>query len=124
MAKNDIFFQFEPTILVEFIMALKDAMRAYGDWDGASETAESSITAFFEGIPAAREFIIIIREMLQLVDQITTIKIVPRPITLDDIANAKVIFEGYIKVKAQRFFMEEMARINNEVKAAPKGISM
>jgi hypothetical protein len=41
-------------------MALKDAMRAYGDWDGAPEKAEASITAFFEGIPSAPEFIIVI----------------------------------------------------------------
>ncbi len=123
MAKNDIFFQFEPTIAVEFIMALKDEMRAYGDWDGAPETAEASITAFFEGIPAAPEFIIVIEEMLQLVDQITTNRMVPRPITLEDVGKAKVIFDGYIKVKAQRFFMEEVARVNSTVKPTLQGTS-
>jgi AbiV family abortive infection protein len=116
MAKNDIFFQFEATIVVEFIMALKDAMRAYGDWDGDPGTAEDSITAFFEGIPAAPDFIIVIKEILQLVEQITTNKAAPHPITLEHVGKAKVIFEGYIKVKAQRFFMEEMARFNNKTK--------
>jgi hypothetical protein len=47
----------------------------------------------------------------------------PRPITLEDVGKAKVIFDGYIKVKAQRFFMEEVARINNTVKTTVRGIS-
>jgi hypothetical protein len=113
LAKNDTFFQFEPTILVEFITSLKEAMNAYGDWDGAPETAAASVTAFFESIPAAPEFVIVINDTLHLVEEITTNKMAPRPITLEDVGKAKVIFEGYIKIKAQRFSMEEMAKGNN-----------
>ena len=38
MAKNDIFFQFEPNIVTEFVGAFKDAMQSNGDWDGRPET--------------------------------------------------------------------------------------
>jgi hypothetical protein len=36
MAKNDIFYQFEPNIFTEFMSALKDAMQAYSDLGMAS----------------------------------------------------------------------------------------
>jgi AbiV family abortive infection protein len=110
MAKNDIFFQFEPTIFIEFISALKDAMAAYGDWDGKPETAESSIIAFFEGVPATPEFTGMVRDFLNLVDQMMANKMAPRPITLDDVAHAKLVFDGYIKLKAQRWYMDELAK--------------
>ena len=109
MAKNDIFFQFEPTIFIEFMSALKDAMSAYGDWDGKPETAETSVAAFFEGAVAAPEFTGMVRDFLKLVDQMIANKMAPRPITLDDVAHAKLIFDGYIKLKAQRWYMGELA---------------
>jgi hypothetical protein len=37
-------------------------------------------------------------------------KIAPRAITLDDVAKAKVVFDAYIKVKAQRWYMDELAK--------------
>jgi hypothetical protein len=55
VAKNGIFHQVEPNVFIEFIWALKDAMQAYGDWDGKPETAEASITGFFDGVPASPE---------------------------------------------------------------------
>ena len=110
MAKNDIFYQFEPTIFIEFILALRDAMQAYGDWDGMPEAAEASIIGFFESVPATLEFITMVRDFLQLVEQMQANKFAPRSITLDDVARAKLIFDGYIKVKAQRWYMDELAK--------------
>jgi hypothetical protein len=110
MAKNDIFFQTEPTIFIEFILALKDAMQAYGDWDGRSEMAEASIIAFFDGVPATSEFTAMVRDFLQLMEQMQANKIAPRAITLDDVAKAKLVFDSYIKVKAQRWYMDELAK--------------
>ena len=110
MAKNDIFYQFEPSIFIEFLSALKDAMQAYGDWDGKSETAETSISGFFDGVPSSPEFTEMVRDFLHIVDHMTANKIAPRAITLDDIAKAKLIFDVYIRVKAQRWYMDELAR--------------
>jgi AbiV family abortive infection protein len=110
MAKNDIFFQFEPTIFIEFILALKDAMAAYGDWDGRQETAEASIVGFFDGVPATPEFTAMVRDFLQIVDHMVAKKTAPRAITLDDVAKAKLVFDAYFRVKSQRWYMDELAK--------------
>lgn len=110
MAKNDIFYQFEPNIFVEFMSALKDAMQAYGDWDGKPETAEASLTSFFDGVPASPEFTETVRDLIHIVDHMMANKIAPRAITLDAAVKAKMVFDSYIKVKAQRWYMEELAK--------------
>jgi AbiV family abortive infection protein len=110
IAKNDIFYQFEPNIFTEFMSALKDAMQAYSDWDGKPETAEASITGFFDAAPASPEFTEMVRDFLRIVDHMMANKIAPRAITLDDVAKAKVVFDAYIKVKAQRWYMDELAK--------------
>jgi len=110
MAKNDIFYQFEPNIFIEFMSALKDAMRAYGDWDGTPETAEASITGFFDGATATTEFAGTVRDFLHVIDHMTANKVAPRAITLDDVAKAKIVFDAYIKVKAKRWYMGEVAK--------------
>jgi hypothetical protein len=46
LAKNDIFYQFEPTIVIGFISAFRDAMRAGGDWDVRQEVVAAAATAF------------------------------------------------------------------------------
>jgi len=114
MAKNDIFYQFEPNIFIEFMSALKDAMQAYGDWDGKSETAEASITGFFDAVPASQEYIEMVREFLHIVDYMIANKNSSRAITLDDVAKAKLIFDAYIRVKAQHWYMDEVARHRQE----------
>lgn len=110
MAKNDIFYQFEPNIFIEFMSALKDAMQAYRDWDGKSENAEASIIGFFDGMPASLEFTEMVRDFLQIVNHMMTNKTAPRAITLDDVAKAKMVFDAYIKVKAQRWYVDELAK--------------
>jgi AbiV family abortive infection protein len=117
MAKNDIFFQFEPTIFIEFISALKDAMAAYGDWDGKPETAEASVIGFFEGVPATPEFTAMVRDFLQIVDHMAANKMAPRAVTLDDVAKAKLVFDAYFRVKSQRWYIDEMAKQRGD--AAP-----
>ena len=114
MAKNDIFFQFEPNIFIEFMSALKDAMQAYGDWDGKPESAEASITGFFDRVPASPEITEMVRDFLHIVAHMMANKIAPRAITLDDVARAKLIFDGYIKAKAQRWYMDELAKRQGE----------
>jgi hypothetical protein len=110
IAKNDIFYQFEPNIFTEFMSALKDAMQAYGDWDGKSETVEASVTGFFDGVPVSPEFTEMVRDFLHTLDQMVANKIAPRVITLDDAIRAKKVFDTYIKVKAQRWCMGELAK--------------
>jgi len=51
-----------------------------------------------------------VRDFLKLVDQMIAYKMAPRPITLDDVAHAKLVFDGYIKLKAQRWYMDELAK--------------
>jgi AbiV family abortive infection protein len=113
MAKNDIFYQFEPNVFIEFMSALKGAMQAYGDWDGQSETASASITSFFDGEPGAPEFTEMVRDFLHIVDHMMTNKIAPRAITLDDAVKAKMVFDLYIRLKAQRWYIDELSRQKN-----------
>lgn len=110
MAKNDIFYQFEPNILIELTSALKEAMQAYGDWDGQPETVEASIAGVFDGVPAFPEFTGMVRDSLHIVDHTMANKVAPRVITLDDVARAKLAFDAYIKIKAQRWYVDELAK--------------
>jgi hypothetical protein len=65
MAKNDIFFQLEPNILREFHLVLKEAMAAYGDWDGAEETLDKAIDEAFAPLNGGMEFIAMIKDLVQ-----------------------------------------------------------
>jgi hypothetical protein len=66
------------------------------------------------GAVTAPEFTVMVRDFLKLADQMIANKMAPRPITLDDVAHAKLIFDGYIKVKAQRWYMGELAKRQGE----------
>jgi AbiV family abortive infection protein len=119
MAKNDIFYQFEPNIFTEFMSALKDAMQAYGDWDGKSETAEASVTGFFDCVPVSPEFTEMVRDFLHILDQMVANRMAPRAITLDDAVRAKMVFDTYIKVKAQRWCTSELAKLHTKTDLPP-----
>jgi AbiV family abortive infection protein len=106
MAKNDIFFQFEPNIVTEFIGAFKDAMRSNGDWDGKPETFGAAIDAFFQ--PVSAEFVQTMKEHLAFADQIEAKKRSPRPVTLEDVGKAKIIFDAYMKLKANTYAQEQI----------------
>jgi AbiV family abortive infection protein len=111
LAKNDIFFQFEGTLFIEFIFSLKDAMLAYGDWDGKPETAEASIVGFYDTTASSPEFTAMVKDFLQIADHMIANKMAPRALTLDDVIRAKMVFDVYIRVKAQRAYMEEVAKM-------------
>jgi hypothetical protein len=110
MAKNDIFFQFEPTMFIELMSALKDAIQDYGDWDGKPETAEASITGFFDHPSESLGYTEMVREFLHIVDHMMTNKVAPRAINLEDAVKAKLVFDFYIKLRAQRWYMDELAK--------------
>jgi len=111
MAKNDMFFQFEPTILLEFVGAFKDAMSAYGDWDGKPETLEVAAATLFRATPASDEFQDIVKELLRLADQTVTEKQPPRPVSLEDVGKAKIMFDLYARLKAQRSMEQEIEKL-------------
>ena len=56
------------------------------------------------------EFTEMVRDFLHIVDHMTANKITPRAITLDDVVKAKLLFDAYIKVKAQRWYSDELAK--------------
>ncbi len=64
MAKNYIFLQLEGIAIVEFHMVLKDALTAYGDWDGKNETLESTIDGVFGALYAGTDFIASLKDLM------------------------------------------------------------
>ena len=46
-------------------------------------------------------------------------KIALRAITLDDVAKAKIVFDAYIKAKAQRWYMDELAKRQDKADLPP-----
>ena len=46
-------------------------------------------------------------------------KIAPRAITLDDAVKAKMVFDAYIKVKAQHWYMDELAKRQGKPDLSP-----
>ena len=106
MAKNDIFFQFEPNIVTEFIGAFKDAIRSNGDWDGKPETFNAAIDVCFQ--PTSAEFVQTVKEHVEFADQIEANKRSPRPVTLEDVGKAKIIFDGYMNLKASAYAQEQI----------------
>jgi AbiV family abortive infection protein len=105
MSKNDIFFQFEPNIVTEFIGAFKDAMRSNSDWDGKLETLDAAIDAFFQ--PVSVEFVQTMKEQVAFANQIEANKRSERPVTLEDVGKAKIIFDAYMKLKANAYLQEQ-----------------
>lgn len=108
MAKNDIFFQFEPNIVAEFIGAFRDAMRSNGDWDGQPETLDTAIGAFFQQLNP--EFVRTVREQVALAHEIEKNKRSSRPVTLEDAAKAKVSFDAYAKLKAATYLSDQVRK--------------
>ena len=64
---------------------------------------------FFDSVPASPKFTEMVRDFPHIVDHMMANKIALRAITLDDVAKAKLVFDAYIKVKAQRWSMDELA---------------
>jgi AbiV family abortive infection protein len=122
MAKNDIFFQFEPNIVTEFIGAFKDAMRSNGDWDGKPETFDAAIDTFFQPVSAA--FVQTMKEHVAFADQIEANKRSPRPVTLEDVGKAKIIFDAYMKLKANAYVQEQIQETSALAAVTASGTSV
>jgi hypothetical protein len=105
MAKNDIFFQFEPNIVVEFIGAFREAMRSNGDWDGNQVTLDAAIAVLFGSLSS--EFVQTVNEQVMLASQIEA-KRPARPVTLEDAGKAKIIFDAYMRLKANAYALEQL----------------
>jgi AbiV family abortive infection protein len=119
MAKNDIFFQFEPNIVTEFAGAFKDAMRSNGDWDGKQETYDAAIDAFFK--PVSTEFLQTIKEQVAFAHEIETNKRSLRPVSLEDVAKTKIIFDAYIKLKANTHLQEQIQKATAQTAVTVSG---
>jgi hypothetical protein len=108
MAKNDIFFQFEHNLVVGFTECFEMALKAYNDWDGDAATYEGAATAVFTRFTDSAEFMGMLKEVSSAANQIRTHSIT-RPITLEDVARAKIIFDIYIQLKAAAYMQEQIA---------------
>jgi AbiV family abortive infection protein len=113
MAKNDIFFQFEPNILTEFHLVLKEAMAVYGDWDGNDGTLDNAIDAAFRPLGGGTDFVAMIKDLVQVAAITTRGENKTRPITLDDVAKMKVGCDTYLTLKAAQERQKEMALLKS-----------
>jgi AbiV family abortive infection protein len=109
MAKNDIFFQFEHHLVDEFISSFEMALQAYGDWNGDAAGFDYSVTELFQPLTESEELLGMIAEMRSLAASVREHKI-SRPITLEDAAKAKVVFDTYIVLKAMLRVQEEIGK--------------
>ena len=121
MAKNDIFFQFEPNVLTEFHLVLKEAMAAYGDWDGNEGTLDNAIDAAFQPLNGGTDFVAMIKDLVQVAAMTTRGENKTRPITLDDVAKMKVGCDVYLRLKAAQEMHKEMAALKSSKDAAKAG---
>lgn len=101
LAKNDIFFQFEPNILVEFYLVLRQALRLYGDWDGNDANLDNAIVKTFEALRAPEQFIGMIKDLKEAAELTKSGANKSRPITLDDVAKMKAVCDVYLNRKAR-----------------------
>jgi hypothetical protein len=108
LAKNDIFFQFEPNLLGEFAFALKDAMAVYGDWDGRVETFNEAIVTAFQPLNTGTEFIAMVKDLEQVAALTSRGENKTRPITLEDVAKMKVSCDTYLRLKAAQAMQEQI----------------
>ncbi|WP_353072209.1 hypothetical protein [Tunturiibacter gelidiferens] len=108
MAKNDIFFQFEHNLVVGFMECFDMALKTYEDWDGKPETYEASVNAVFTRFATSEEFMRMLKECANAVIQVKT-QTFTRPITLEDVARSKIIFDIYIRLKAAVYMQEQIA---------------
>lgn len=113
MAKNDIFFQFEPNILAEFALVLKEAMTVYGDWDGKSESLDGGIDASFQPLNGGADFVAMIKDLVQVAAMTTREENKTRPITLDNIAKMKVGCDVYLRLKAAQEMQKQIAALKS-----------
>ena len=108
MAKNDIFFQFEHNLVVGFMECFELALIHYKDWDGNPASYDESVAAVFTRFTDSAEFMGMLKEVATASTQVR-MQTYTRPITLEDVARAKVIFDIYIRLKAAAYMQEQIA---------------
>ena len=108
MAKNDIFFQFEHNLVVGFLECFEMALIHYKDWDGNPASYDDAVAAVFTRFTDSAEFMGMLKEVANAATQVRT-QTYTRPITLEDVARAKIIFDIYIRLKAAAYMQEQIA---------------
>ena len=111
MAKNDIFFQFEGNLLVEFNLVLKEALAAYGDWDGRDETYDAAVDAVFQLISSETEYISSMHDLIGVAAMTMRGENKTRPVTLEDVAKLKVGCDVFLILKARAYMQREIEAI-------------
>ena len=117
LAKNDIFFQFEPSILAEFTTVIREAMTAYGDWDGDDKTFEEAIDKVFQPTKDGAEFVASMKDAMQLALLTMRGENKTRPITLNNVISAKLACDIYLRLKAEQHVQDQ---IEQKKKASSK----
>ncbi len=107
MAKNDMFFQFEYNLVVNFSECFEMAMNTYGDWDGKPDTFDAAVNAYYGKLPDSEKFIEMVTEVRNFADQVRRQQVAEQ-ITLEHVAKAKVLFDTYIMLKAFAHLREEV----------------
>jgi AbiV family abortive infection protein len=108
MAKNDIFFQFEGNLLVEFHLVLKEAFAAYGDWDGKEETYDAAIDVVFQALRSGTDFTSSLHDLAAVALMTMRGENKTRPVTLEDVAKLKVGCDFYLLMKARAHMQREI----------------
>jgi AbiV family abortive infection protein len=109
LAKNDIFFQFEHHLVDEFISSFEMALQAYSDWNGNPSAFDEVVTTLFKEMNGGEQLLKMIPDMRSVAADVRARK-VARPITLEDVAKSKIIFDAYIVMKAAEFAREEIKK--------------
>jgi hypothetical protein len=60
-----------------------------------------------------------VKDFIQIADHMVANKMVPRALTLDNVIRAKMVFDVYIRVKAQRAYIEEIGKMKDAKPAIP-----
>ena len=108
LAKNDIFVQFEPSILIQFTTVIREAMSAYGDWDGEDKTFEEAIDKVFQPTEDGAEFMASMKDAMQLALITMRGENKTQPITLDSVIRAKLACDIYLRLKAEQHVQDQI----------------
>lgn len=102
LAKNDVFGQFEPAIFIGLFGVLRHAMHVFGDWDGREDGFEAAAERAF-GLVRDDQFMVSFRGMWDVAKETMQGKNLSHPITLEEVAKAKIHFDFYLNLKARAF---------------------
>jgi AbiV family abortive infection protein len=123
IAKNDIFFQFEGNILIEFHLVLREAMAAHGDWDGKDEGLEDAVRRIFTSLNAGDEFIKALLDLMSTAELTRRGENKTRPISLEDAIKLKVMCDAYLNLKARNYLEAQIAagKVRKAAQSVEKG---